>query len=339
MNQGDSSPPPAYDEQAFDQKISSALQVSLSTPQPPQRNEERWEEWDDRVFDAAAQALSSWGSHGPSGSSQAGSSARSHPPEKLDDAQSPGLPIIEPLRIHKKAWSPAVQSKPRPSWFSESEGDARSSASTSSTLQHDIPPEDEEDHSIPPPPFTAIAPSLDGQPVIVMAYHPSGELTPPSPLHSPIRRSLEFPASSHDHVSPSRPPSRMLPDQSQLYAEQSRPHPPIRRSLPAPPHPHNVAQQPSTTFSSKPMQSSSIPRMNFNPSVAYSQGGGISELPLARYPTQQFDPNGFYKYGSFLVIVHPLTVFVVRLYLPIYRREGRLPNNHIRELRSLSFYM
>jgi hypothetical protein len=76
--------------------------------------------------------------------------------------------------------------------------------------------------------------------------------------------------------------------------------------------------------------------MNFNPYMAYGQGGGVPELPPARHPAQHFDPNGFYKYVQLsFAIVYPLKVFLVRLWLLIYRQQRRLPDNHICELRSL----
>jgi hypothetical protein len=320
MDQGDlTSPPPAYSEQEFDQKISTVVHVSLSAPQPPLEpldGEEQWEEWDDAAFQAAAQAVSSWGSQ-PTGSqssqgSGAGSSARSqvsHPAlesEGDNNAQSPDLPAIEPLRIHKKARSPTSPSKPRPSWFAETEIDPQSNASGS--IQHDIPPEDEEDRSIPPPPFTAVAPSIDGRPVIIMSYQP-GDSRSPSPLNSPVRTSLEIPPYDCDSVTLSRPSSRTQhPPQS--YTEQfhantqatSRSYRPTRQSLPAgralPAIPRPIGQRPLTTFSSKPTPSFPTPRMNFNPYVAYGQSEGISDLPPARHPQQHFDPKGFYKYGQ-----------------------------------------
>lgn len=308
MDRGDSTlPPPAYSEQDFDHKVSSALEVSLITPQPQHGGEEEWEEWDDAIHATAAQAVFSLDNNRSfgSGSSQglgAGSLERyqgSPLPDKKGPA-SPGLPAIEPLRIQKKAQqaphSPSEQSKSRPSWFAEAETNTQSSASGSRTLQHDIPPEDEEDHSIPPPPFTAVAPSLDGRPVIVMAYHPSGESRPPSPLNSPIRVPLEISAHDHEPMSFSRPPSLVHPDQPQSYVEQfhatnqtaSLPHRPARRSLPTVPHPpHHVGQRPSTAQSSA--------RMNFDPYTAYNPGYERG-FPHARLPTQHFEPNAFYKY-------------------------------------------
>lgn len=307
-------PPPAYSEQEFDQKISIALLASLSAAQPPRGGEleEQWEEWDDPAFHAAAQAISSWDSQVPTGilSSQgfgaSASSQVSHPPTKAgDDAQSPDLPpTVEPLRIHKKRRASSGQSKTRPSWFADAEIDAQSSASGS--MQHDVPPEDEEDHSIPPPPFTDVDPSLDGRPVIV-SYQSSGDSRTPSPLNSPVRRPLAY---DRDSMSLSQPSSRIQPDHPQPYVEQlhassqatSSTYRSTRRSLPAipaVPNPHNIGQRHLTTSESspRPIQNSPTPRMNFNPYVAYGQGGGISELP-ARHLTQHFDPTGFYKYGQ-----------------------------------------
>ena len=307
---GDLIPPPAYVEQEFDQKVSTALQISLSAPQLPLGGEEQWEEWNDAAFHAAAHALANHDSTGNSHSSQSsgvGSSTIFHPPEKTaDGARSPGLPAVEPLRIRKKARSPSSQPKPRPSWIAETQTDTQSSASGS--IRHEIPPdENEENHSSPPPPFTAVPPSVDGRPVIVMSYQPSRDSRSPSPLNSPIQTQLEIHAHVHDSVSLSRPPSRPLPVQPQPYVEQLhasnpaayRSHRPTRQSLPTTPtlpHPRNAGQRPSTTYSPRLLQSSSIPRMDFNPYVAYGHDGGMPELPPTRHSTYSFDPNGFYKY-------------------------------------------
>lgn len=316
MKQEDSSPPPAYAEQEFDQKVSTALQVSLSVPQPPLggEEEEEWEEWDDAAFNAAAQAVSSLGSHGvdlhssrglglASSSSSSTRPQESHLPErKGGDIQSHNLSAIKPLCIHKK--TPSPRPKPRPSWLSETQVDAQSSASGS--IRHEIPPDDDEDHSIPPPPFTEVAPSPDGRPIIVLSYQPPGDSRPPSPLNSPMQMPLQIPATyGRDSAPLSRPSSRTQPDQPQTYTEHfhansqatSWSHRPTRQSLPGIrplPNPH-AQQRPSTMImsSSKHPQA---PRMNFNPYVAYGQSGEIFEPSPTQYSGRQFNPSELYKY-------------------------------------------
>jgi hypothetical protein len=331
-----SPPPPSYFEQDFDRKVSDALEASLSTPQPQHGDEEEWEEWDDAVHATAAQAIASLDNNRSSGSGPShslGARSRLVPDKKVH-------PAIEPLRIQKKAQnpphSPPDQAKARPRWFAETETGTQSSTSGSSTIQHDIPPEDDEDHSIPPPPFTSVNPSLDsdGRPVIIMAYHPSGESRPPSPLNSPVRVPLAIPAHGHESMSLSRPPSRIQPEPERFRPNDQTARP-ARRSLPTVPHRSlHVGQRPSTAYVPKPQQSPSIPRINFDPYMAYNYEEG---LPHARLPIQHFEPNAFYKYGQLSFYnCHPLTVSLVRLCLPIYQQRGRLPDSRICELYSSS---
>ncbi|KAF8897558.1 hypothetical protein BD779DRAFT_387412 [Infundibulicybe gibba] len=235
MDNMDNPPPPAYTEQEFDRKVSNAMQVSLNTPQPPPRDEDGWEVWDESAFQAALTAISrrshheathSWSTQ-PAGSSTAvplptGPQATPLP------VKAPRSPTaVRPLQIHKKSASLAAAntpSKQRPSWLNEAEHSSSphppqprsgpSSAAASSGHHaspaasnhyappvHHIPPEEDELHTIPPPPFSAEGPSLDGpdyEQVVTMTYHPPNTSRPPSPLTSP----LSLPATLHPRDSP-----------------------------------------------------------------------------------------------------------------------------------------
>lgn len=94
-------PPPAYSEQEFDRKVSTAVEVSLTFSQPPV--EEEWEVWDEALFEAATHETTRH-HDGRRGGDHAGSST----------GQRGGS--VAPLRVHKKNPS---DSKSRPGWHEE----------------------------------------------------------------------------------------------------------------------------------------------------------------------------------------------------------------------------
>ncbi|KAF7432975.1 hypothetical protein PC9H_004919 [Pleurotus ostreatus] len=118
-------PPPAYSEQEFDRKVSTAVEVSLTFSQPPVEDE--WEVWDEALFEAAAH-----------------DTTRHHDGRRSGDHAGPSTGqrdgSVAPLRVHKKNPS---DSKSRPAWHEEvsygegssssSHGHAGSSLITSST--------------------------------------------------------------------------------------------------------------------------------------------------------------------------------------------------------------
>ncbi|KAG9218919.1 hypothetical protein CCMSSC00406_0000967 [Pleurotus cornucopiae] len=105
-------PPPAYSEQEFDRKVSTAVEVSLSFSQPPV--EEEWEVWDEALFKAAAH-----------------DTTRHHDGRRSGDHAGPSTGqrdgSVAPLRVHKKNPS---DSKSRPGWHEEvNYGEGSSSSS------------------------------------------------------------------------------------------------------------------------------------------------------------------------------------------------------------------
>ncbi|KAJ8472382.1 hypothetical protein ONZ45_g16671 [Pleurotus djamor] len=376
-------PPPAYSEQEFDRKISTALEVSLTVSQPPQPTlDDEWEEWDESLFQQrASQTL------GPAASGSA--------PRELPTPNSTGRSVA-PLRVHKKNNSnpsnnPAA--KPKPSWYNESglgDGSSSSGSNTSvgagsSTKQRpswyveaglgdagaqagpstsnppvsslsssaiergptppasdrssdhqaprsvtppfptpsindERPPDtininvegvddDDEDRSLPPPPFTPVGPSLDGPPfeeVATLSYT-GHESPPPSPLSSPYSPVADLPAQQPPITQPivQQPqiPSALLPGpRTPSRGSNHQTRPPARQSLsPSPVVQTNIPQRlrPASAISPTRNVSSSVaPQIEFNPYVAY----GKRDERLARsQPAPVFDPTAFYKYDSSFV--------------------------------------
>ncbi|KAF8076415.1 hypothetical protein FPV67DRAFT_1471597 [Lyophyllum atratum] len=299
MSDGDL-PPPPYTEQEFDQKISQALAFSAQQPEAP-AEEGEWEEWSDAAFSAAEVQTKSPNAN--QSSQGAGSSTQPHEGYGNQAAPLQVPPKVGPLRIHKrgKSGGAAAPSKPRPSWMDEAEHDVSHGMSGSSSsghrptqsqppphlhpwnaaqTHHGIPPDDEdEDRSIPPPPFATMGPPMDGH--SRLEYHP--ESTPPSPLTSPVPdhhlplhpdHPLLHPGNSRQH--PLRPHSLPQPH-IDSYPEQHNngysseyPHSPWppRQSLPIPPRStdYRLEQRPTSTLG--PRQVQGPPRMDFNPSTS-----------------------------------------------------------------------
>ncbi len=203
-------PPPAYSAQEeLDTKISAALAASLSITQPPPQRveEEEWEQWDDAVFNAAARS-----GQAPSSSDHRRESRAESSPTAAHRAlpARPGAagPSVPPLKIHKKNRSStsSTSSKQRPNWYSEAGLDSHQSggpaiASPPAGSSHVVPvrrDSDGHDYSVPPPPFTAVGPSLEGPPFEEMdplGFRPN---PPPSrpPQPSTICASVPAPGSS-----------------------------------------------------------------------------------------------------------------------------------------------
>ncbi|KAF8165320.1 hypothetical protein B0H34DRAFT_233327 [Crassisporium funariophilum] len=222
------SPPPAYSEQEFDQKISRATDLSLRAvqPQPLEFDQDGWPRYDPTVFEAIPTApfnssFSSTGNtdHRPSTisvdnvtGSSAGKKDTPQDHQHHDKSTLDRLPSIVPLRIEKKSQSTKLQA----------------------SIQ------------IPPPSSLSI---------IDPYYHSTSQL--PSP----------------------------------------------RQSLPAPPRPLPVLQErPVTTYSPGSTQYQPfVPRMDFNPAVAYGKSAPAPTAPV-HFPPQpqgfsniQYNPHSFYN--------------------------------------------
>ncbi|KAF8351433.1 hypothetical protein F5887DRAFT_937446 [Amanita rubescens] len=168
-------PPPAYSEEDFDKKVSTAVELSLNTPQP--HHDEAWETWDDEAFKAAAsQALASSKPYSPIEKilprTQGGSS-------HLNPTALPYQPI-RPLKINKRTVDPNP-SKPPPNWFENQESiNPRQAPSVS----HDVAGLRYSSRQLPSPDDPS-APSLDGPPYeqVVRSSWPGSRSRGPSPHH------------------------------------------------------------------------------------------------------------------------------------------------------------
>ncbi|KAG7449180.1 uncharacterized protein BT62DRAFT_668278 [Guyanagaster necrorhizus] len=269
-SQHDFVPPPAYSAREFDTKMSLARAASTIT-QPPQQQveEEEWEQWDDAVFDAAASSGQAISSSDHRRESRAGSSptaTRWALPARPGEAG----PSVPPLKIHKKnRSSTGSSSKQRPSWYAEAGLDSHQSSNSMRPVSpaapgslHAVPVRigsNGQDYSIPPPPFTAVGPSLEGPPFEEMD-----------------------PLSFRPNPPPSRPPSR-APSVSPSQFRGALPLPsipPVRRVSRADP-----AVGPDTGAS----------RMSFNPAVAYNKHKDTQAVTSEYHPPiQSFDATALY---------------------------------------------
>jgi hypothetical protein len=347
MGENDDIPPPAYSEQEFDQKISIALDASLTTPTQT-AEEEAWEEWNEAAFEAASRAVSGEsGSSGPthvwSNQSAGGSAsqrAETYPPEKGGlGVILPTPASIEPLRIHKRSASNGKSglSKTYFDGYGENHNGSSSSSSktktnpdsysqvgiggpaprsiphATQTTYHNVPLDDEaDDFSVPPPPFAPVEPNPDGTPIVIMSYDPSTS-APPSPLSSPMAPHLQLP--DHRHPFPQVLPQRPYLQQPDGPPEGLVPRP-SRQSLPAPPRPSNqhlgqpLGKRPSTMLGPTPMQ-----RMGFNPPVIHNKRGGLPLLlPVQQHTqpyAQSFNANAFYKLGSSIMFCLSCLIYMI----------------------------
>ncbi|KAF8914667.1 hypothetical protein CPB85DRAFT_524258 [Mucidula mucida] len=256
-----SPPPPAYSEQEFDAKVATALQASLhiSQARKPQEEEEEWEEWDEAAFEAAAREASGQErSASPSASSSGGSSSsRALPPPPAAHRNSASPPVIRPLNIHKKnrssssSYSGSVTSqpastssrpseKPRPSWYDEAglgQSTASPSTAPSAFIIHNTT-ENDEDYSVPPPPFSAMGPSLDGPPFEEVEHRtpqprPLMTMRPPSVAPVP-QQTLQYDRHHHPRTPPPPPPLSPSPSHARMNFNPSVAYGKMRNPAPYP---------------------------------------------------------------------------------------------------------
>lgn len=168
---------------------------------------------------------------------------------------------VQPLHIQKRTLRGVRPLPPSPA-------DAQYSRSKPAAI-HPIGPlkEEPEPHDYqevlsPPPPFTAVGPSLEGPPYEYSMYHASGSASQHPPNRSsfdpsPVRRGQHRPSSSY---SPAEP-----------RAETS-----YRRIS------HGSYLEPSCSKHLTPPGKSSNTRLNFNPSVAYATSSNAVYDPWER---------------------------------------------------------
>ncbi|KAF8716680.1 hypothetical protein AX14_012245 [Amanita brunnescens Koide BX004] len=213
-------PPPAYLDADFDRKVSSAIELSLNTPQP---QHDAWETWNDEVFQAAQASFP------PTHYPQPEKHNPYLPAQSASSHFTPaGLPYrpVEPLKINKKT----VDSKPPPNWHNQWEPRHHAASVSRNTAAlhylNDQLPTHPDDH--PPPAFTPHGPSFDGPPYEQIANHP-WTARGPSPQR-PV--TLPQPPRPQQHHTPQRPISqysshRLMPtpistfDPSMAYHQDS----------------------------------------------------------------------------------------------------------------------
>ena len=199
-------PPPAYLEADFDRKVSTAVELSLNTPQP--QYDEAWESWDDEVFAASQASLKHY--------SQPEKQNPYLPPHGGSSHFTPaGLPYrpVEPLKISKKIVD-ANTTKPPPSWLNQSEPSIPHNAGHvgrhSTAYPHDQLPAHHDDPAMhPPPAFTPRGPSLDGPPYEQIVNH-SWPPRAPSPHRVVLPQTPRIQQHTTQRVS-QYPPHRLMP--------------------------------------------------------------------------------------------------------------------------------
>ncbi|PFH52749.1 hypothetical protein AMATHDRAFT_45966 [Amanita thiersii Skay4041] len=281
MDHHDLSPPPAYSEQDFDRKVSTAIELSLHTPQPTNpTQDELWEDWNEEAFQVAARALGASNhyphdekhppTHYPPGASSSSSvSWTSHHPAQSSSAT---YQSVEPLNIVKKAPTSNDPSKSRHQMLHAA---GVNIASTSF-------PVIEEDH--PPPPFS-----------------PGGGVNGPSPEQfanppwfgagsagsSPLASPTKFNSQPHQPrmqdlwTDASHQQARQVPQHVSVPPQRRLP----RQSLPPIPHvqQHSPANRPLSDYT-MPHKAMPTPDLAFDPSIAYNQDS-ITHRP--RFPSKE----------------------------------------------------
>ncbi|KIJ70537.1 hypothetical protein HYDPIDRAFT_105280 [Hydnomerulius pinastri MD-312] len=226
-------PPPPYElSLQRDQKISEELQELELSKKSPVHDDEENPEWEDNK-DSKALA------------------------QKVLMMQT----SVQPLHIQKRSVpsNNAGLRGPRP--LPPSPADARLRQAPGGARRFSPIPENkeraaeldrsEEPYSPAPPPFSAVAPSLDRPAYERSFFHPSTSAAP-SPLNSPLRPSFDTP---RNWQSNQRPYSSYSPT-------ESRPEPSYRRAS-------NSSFQTAPSHTPSPSRNYGM-RLAFNPSVAYS---------------------------------------------------------------------
>lgn len=224
-------PPPAYSEEDFDKKVSTAVELSLNTPQP--HYDEAWETWDDDAFKAAAQALAPSKLYPPIEKqipTQPAQGGSSH----LNPTALPYQPV-RPLKINKRTVDPNSP-KPPLGWLENQESinpPRESSVSRDvATLRYSsrqLPSHPNDLPVHPPPAFTSEGPSLDGPPYeqVVRSSWPGSRSRGPSPHHrvSRLPQTQQYTTQRHFSQYPSHrltvPTSISTFDPSIAYHQES----------------------------------------------------------------------------------------------------------------------
>lgn len=279
-------PPPAYDAQEFDRKISAALDMSMD-PALQTVVEEEWEEWNDEVYKTNATARSPHHSSAPShpisrqNSKKSSYSAQSPRSQSSSSSSpyysSPSVPSWAPGPPPSRRLPSFPPPKERPSWYAEAhlhhlpattDAIRINRSSTPPIVHHIAPPVDDEfedNMDEPLPPFALIGPPLEGPPY----------------------------SSPHTTRSPS------------YYASPPRSPPPQRRSVNQPSFRQRpVATSPPLSTSSTYSSAPHLPPMPFDPGLAYGRQRQASAFMSRDEDSGPVDPSLLYKYVFFFLDHH-----------------------------------
>ena len=283
-------PPPAYSEQEFDQKISQAIALSLHTSQASSTstNLDGWSQYDLASTEGSSPSPTSAGRSSPCPiETFSGRKDDYKPPDRIG-----GLPSVVPLRIEKKNHS---KSLPNPPAIPHSWNQSSSIISENSTP---IVLSNCDDFGSQPHPVQST--HVEDDLMLLSTASPvqqsaqiahKGDATPPPPffeVQPPICLPDSRPLDSHyhhQHVDPYNATPSQFP----------------RQSLPNQFRPRFVPQErPMSSYSPNNFQSSCVPRLDFNPSIAYGRTQSAAPSHPLRQPAKnvQYDPHSFYKYAT-----------------------------------------
>ena len=320
FDQGYSAPPPAYTEQEFDQKVSTALEVSQQA-----FYEDEWEPYDPQAFEAAAAAYQSK-------TQVAGGSSAMPPGSGSNHMAAQSSSHTQPLRIHKKnAHSTdskadmkkqdyaASKSSDQSAYHAGSSSNFLSGGSSGPYVYNEGDGDD-----IAPPPFSELPPQAHQDPHT--EFDPYQGYAAPSAQQAPPPPTLyvgppESPAPSAD---PQLSPLTDLQQSSfggpppQALAEAPRPQE-YRQSLPAPPQmshaqtlfdqsrPRSAMASPvaaptfTPVYPNPPAARQPVPAggstLRFSPSVAYNRKPTRQPyvIPQEEPRPQAFSAASFYN--------------------------------------------
>ncbi|KAH6914882.1 hypothetical protein BKA70DRAFT_1257298 [Coprinopsis sp. MPI-PUGE-AT-0042] len=307
LDHGYSAPPPAYTEEEFDHKVSTAIEASQQIS-----FEDEWEPYDPKAFEAAAEAYQSGTQNQGSKAGGGGSSSMPTPSQSGSS--------IQPLRIHKKN-TPSTDSKAdmkkqdyastKSSQASYQEGSSSSAAPAGSSVPYIYNEGDGDD--IAPPPFSELPPQAHQDPHTefnpYQGFTPStqevplppavnvGPLEPPqlSPLHE-LQSSFGGPAPQA--LAAPEPPSQQAYRQS-----MPTPQPSIQVPTAFEHRPRSAMASPvfAPSFPNPPAAQLHVPpggpTLRFSPSVAYNRKAARQPfaMPKEEQKPQAFSAASFYN--------------------------------------------
>ena len=292
-------PPPAYSEQELDQKISQATTLSLHNSQASSISidSDGWPEYDPAAFEATEGSSTSPTTAEHSSFETSSGKKDDYKHGRIGDLSS----VVPPLRIEKRNQS---KSLPKPPVKSHSRNESFS------TIGENSPPTifDSE---------TSNHNDFRSQHHSVQSSHVEDNV-PLMPLTtaSSVRQSAQIAHKEDANLSSTLPPPpfeaqppTFLPESGPLdnhhYQQYVDPYNVTRSQSPRQSRPRFVPQAPPmSSYSSNNFQSSYIPRLDFNPSIAYARTQPVAPSLAPSFPLKQpvnnvqYDPHSFYKYAT-----------------------------------------